>query len=265
MIPLIRREHVAGFYSRRPVWLVQNLGLDRIRQRSRADGGRRGAISTPAPRKRARDPSTRKLLGDLAAAERKHEAKAEALEAGHSAPARAQRRRRKGAPAIRADLGAAGPRRTDGRIGLDTGADFRHRVRDAQHLDHLHRRPRGRRSAPASRWASPKPRTTTACISGRGSPLKRGLASGVMTDVGGLGHALPYLIPHFWTATAIAGIVVFIELWVIAWIQNRYGDAVLARGIPGGGRRLAGSGGRHPDRRKLTRQAASIRLIHQSI
>ena len=38
-------------------------------------------------------------------------------------------------------------------------------------------------------------------ISGRGSPVKRGLASGIMTAVGGLGHALPYLIPHFWTAT----------------------------------------------------------------
>src|SRR3954469_1104359 len=24
-IPLIRREHVAGFYHRRPVWLVENL------------------------------------------------------------------------------------------------------------------------------------------------------------------------------------------------------------------------------------------------
>jgi hypothetical protein len=36
VIPLIRREHVAGFYSRRPVWLVQNLGLDRIRRSARA-------------------------------------------------------------------------------------------------------------------------------------------------------------------------------------------------------------------------------------
>ena len=31
VIPLIRREHVAGYYSRRPVWLVQNLSLERIR------------------------------------------------------------------------------------------------------------------------------------------------------------------------------------------------------------------------------------------
>ena len=41
-----------------------------------------------------------------------------------------------------------------------------------------------------------------------------------MTTAGGLGHALPYLIPDFWTATTIAGIVVFIELWLIAWIQK---------------------------------------------
>ena len=61
-------------------------------------------------------------------------------------------------------------------------------------------------------------------ISGRGSPLKRGIASGVMTALGGLGHALPYLIPHFWTATTIAFVVVFFELWAIAWVQNRYMD-----------------------------------------
>jgi VIT1/CCC1 family predicted Fe2+/Mn2+ transporter len=66
-------------------------------------------------------------------------------------------------------------------------------------------------------------------ISGRGSPVKRGLASGIMTTIGGLGHALPYLIPHFWTATTIAGIVVFIELWAIAWIQNRYMETPFLR------------------------------------
>ena len=59
-------------------------------------------------------------------------------------------------------------------------------------------------------------------LSGRGSPVKRGIASGVMTTLGGLGHALPYLIADFWTATIIAMIVVFIELWAIVWIQNRF-------------------------------------------
>ena len=50
-----------------------------------------------------------------------------------------------------------------------------------------------------------------------------------MTAVGGLGHALPYLIPHFWTATIIAWIVVFFELWAIAWIQKRYMETPFLR------------------------------------
>src|SRR5690606_22099563 len=68
-------------------------------------------------------------------------------------------------------------------------------------------------------------------ISGRGSPVKRGFASGIMTTIGGLGHALPYLIPHFWTATVIAAIVVFIELWAIAFIQNRYMETPFMRAV----------------------------------
>jgi len=43
-----------------------------------------------------------------------------------------------------------------------------------------------------------------------------------MTTLGGLGHALPYLIPEFWTATALAVAVVFVELWAIAWIKRRF-------------------------------------------
>ena len=31
-IPVIRREHVAGYYSRRPAWMMQNLSLDTIRR-----------------------------------------------------------------------------------------------------------------------------------------------------------------------------------------------------------------------------------------
>ncbi len=48
-----------------------------------------------------------------------------------------------------------------------------------------------------------------------------------MTTLGGLGHALPYLIPDFWTATTIAGAVVLVELAVIAWVRNRYMDTPL--------------------------------------
>lgn len=59
-------------------------------------------------------------------------------------------------------------------------------------------------------------------LSGRGSPLKRGLASGIMTTLGGLGHTLPYLIHSFYLATVIAFIIVFFELGAIVWIQNKY-------------------------------------------
>jgi len=59
-------------------------------------------------------------------------------------------------------------------------------------------------------------------LSGRGSPIKRGLASGIMTTIGGLGHALPYLISDFKTATTVAIALVFVELWAITWIQHRY-------------------------------------------
>jgi VIT1/CCC1 family predicted Fe2+/Mn2+ transporter len=50
-----------------------------------------------------------------------------------------------------------------------------------------------------------------------------------MTTLGGLGHALPYLIPDVWTATVLAMAVVFVELWAIAWIQNRYMDTPFVR------------------------------------
>lgn len=59
-------------------------------------------------------------------------------------------------------------------------------------------------------------------LSGRGTPYLRGLVCGLMTIAGGIGHTLPYLIRDFWTATAVAGVVVVIELLVIAWIQWRY-------------------------------------------
>jgi VIT1/CCC1 family predicted Fe2+/Mn2+ transporter len=59
-------------------------------------------------------------------------------------------------------------------------------------------------------------------ITGRGSPWVRGFACGLMTTVGGLGHTLPYLIPHFWTATAMAAAIVVVELAAIAWIRWKY-------------------------------------------
>jgi rubrerythrin len=59
-------------------------------------------------------------------------------------------------------------------------------------------------------------------LSGRGKPLLRGIVCGGMTFLGGIGHALPFLIPSFWTATTLATFVVLVELMVIAWIRKRY-------------------------------------------
>ncbi|MET3589856.1 VIT1/CCC1 family predicted Fe2+/Mn2+ transporter [Bartonella silvatica] len=59
-------------------------------------------------------------------------------------------------------------------------------------------------------------------LSGRGSPLKRGLSSGIMTALGGLGHTLPYLIHSFYIATVTAFIIVFFELLAIVWIQHKF-------------------------------------------
>ena len=61
-------------------------------------------------------------------------------------------------------------------------------------------------------------------LTGRGTPWLRGAVCGLMTMVGGLGHTLPYLIPHFWTATVISAIVVVIELGAISYIRYRYMD-----------------------------------------
>jgi hypothetical protein len=61
-------------------------------------------------------------------------------------------------------------------------------------------------------------------LTGRGTPWIRGTVCGLMTTVGGLGHTLPYLIPHFWWATSIAIAVVAVELWAIAWIRTHYMD-----------------------------------------
>jgi hypothetical protein len=80
-------------------------------------------------------------------------------------------------------------------------------------------------------------------ISGRGAPLLRGVVCGLMTFGGGIGHTLPYLIPSFFTATALACAVVVVELLTIAWIQWRFMStpplAAAAKVMLGGGLVLA--------------------------
>jgi rubrerythrin len=220
VIPLIRREHVSGYYARRPVWLVQNLGLERIRDEA-ATMEREARHFYEQAAARTTDAETRLLLGDLAAAEAGHESAAEELaerHLGEDARSAEERTRHRQFVLTWAQPGLAGL--MDGSVSTlapifaaafatgDTWSTF---------LVGLAASVGAGISMGFTEAAS-----DDGAISGRGSPLKRGIASGVMTAVGGLGHALPYLIPHFWTATTVAMVVVFCELWAIAWIQNRY-------------------------------------------
>jgi hypothetical protein len=57
---------------------------------------------------------------------------------------------------------------------------------------------------------------------GRGSAVVRGSITGGMTTLGGIFHTLPFLIGNVHRALLVAGIVVAIELFGIAWVRNRF-------------------------------------------
>jgi rubrerythrin len=227
VIPLIRREHVAGYYNRKPVWLMENLGIERIRAEAEAMEHDAEQFYMAAA-KRSTDAATRKLLGDLAAAEAGHQRTAEHLEAQHldeDSRTSEENNARRQFVLTWVQPGLAGL--MDGSVSTlapifatafatqDTWTTFLVGMA-------------------ASVGAGISMGFTEAAsddgqLSGRGSPYKRGFSAGIMTTLGGLGHALPYLIPDFWTATVIAFVVVFIELWAIAWIQNKYMDTPFFR------------------------------------
>lgn len=59
-------------------------------------------------------------------------------------------------------------------------------------------------------------------LTGRGSPLLRGMITGLMTFVGGFMHTLPFLLPGVQQALTLAYVVVGFELLAIAYIRYRY-------------------------------------------
>jgi len=59
-------------------------------------------------------------------------------------------------------------------------------------------------------------------LTGRGEAWVRGIACGLMTAIGGIGHTLPFLISDFRVAFVAAACVVVVELAAIAWIRHRY-------------------------------------------
>jgi erythrin-vacuolar iron transport family protein len=221
-IPLIRRQDVKGFVRHEPIWMVRPLGLDRVRKQAEAiEYETRQFYERSAAR--STDAGIRKLLGDLAAAEREHVSLAKKLGQEHltvGARTEEEEARRNmfvlqvvqpgllglmdGSVSTLAPLFAAAFATHDNwqtflvgmaaSVGAGISMGFAEAMSDDGEL------------------------------TGRGHPWLRGWITGLMTTLGGVGHTLPYLIPDFWTATTIAIIVVIIELWAIAWIRARYMD-----------------------------------------
>jgi VIT1/CCC1 family predicted Fe2+/Mn2+ transporter len=66
-------------------------------------------------------------------------------------------------------------------------------------------------------------------VSGRGNPWQRGLACGLMTFAGAIGHTLPFLFASFSVAMMLTPIIVAVELLAIAFIRYRYMQTPLVK------------------------------------
>jgi erythrin-vacuolar iron transport family protein len=220
-LPLIRRQDVKGFVARRPIWLNRTLGLDATRKFAEemeyetARFYRRAAQTT-------HDDAVRDLLRKLAAAEDKHEALAHAL--GEKITPQARRNEDQAARRMfvlqYVQPGLAGL--MDGSVStlapLFAAAFATHNTWSTFLV--------GLAAAIGAgiSMAFAEALSDDGSLTGRGAPVVRGAVTGTMTALGGLGHALPYLIPHFYIATYVAFAVVAVELAVIAWIRTHYMD-----------------------------------------
>ena len=220
-LPLIRRQDVKGFVARRPIWLNRTLSIEATRKFAEemeyetARFYRRAADT-------AGDDSVRHLLRQLAAAEDKHESLAHELGEKITPKARAA----EDSAARRVFVlqyvqpGLAGL--MDGSVStlapLFAAAFATHNTWSTFLV--------GLAAAIGAgiSMAFAEALSDDGSLTGRGAPVVRGAVTGVMTAIGGLGHALPYLIPHFYTATSLAFAVVVVELGIISWIRTRYMD-----------------------------------------
>ncbi|ODA67821.1 Rubrerythrin [Methyloligella halotolerans] len=221
-IPLIRRQDINGFVAHKPLWMVQSLGPERVRKQVEEMEFETRRFYERAMVKTT-DAATRKLLGDLAQAEQTHEALADKLGekiiSTSVEKAEAETRRRLFVLQV-VQPGLAGL--MDGSVSTlapifaaafatgDTWATFL--VGLAASL------------GAGISMGFAEALSDDGSLTGRGHPWMRGLITGLMTALGGLGHTLPFLIPHFWTAFAVACLVVVVELWAIAWVRARYMD-----------------------------------------
>jgi len=221
-IPLVRRQDVRGAVVRQPAWQVWQRGIDAVRRHARQMEVDASRFYTEAA-SRTTDASTRKLLGDLAAAEVEHQRAADTITA-------------KRLPGEKVDAEDDSARRRfilqivqPGLVGLMDGSVSTLAPVFAAAFATENSHDAFLVGIAASVGAGISMGFAEALaddgkLSGRGTPLLRGLVCGLMTIAGGIGHTLPYLIPAFWTATAVAAVVVLFELLAIAWIQWRYMD-----------------------------------------
>ncbi len=219
-MPHITRADVKGFLKRNPVWLLDGLRID-VARRQAEIMEMEAAEFYASSAERARDVDVRKLLGDLAEIEKKHESLAAKLGETHvsgdvKAEEEATKRRLLVLQVVQPGLAGL----IDGSVStlapIFAAAFATHNTWNTFLI-----------GMAASVGAGISMGLTEAmsddgAITGRGSAWLRGVVCGLMTTVGGLGHTLPYLIPDFWTATAVAGVIVLVELWAIAWIRWKY-------------------------------------------
>jgi erythrin-vacuolar iron transport family protein len=226
-ILLIRRHDVRGFIKHEPLWLMRPLGLDKVRKQAETKEFEARRFYERAMQ-RTSDAGIRKLLGDLAAAERSHISLAQKLGIEHLTPgavaAEEETRRRMFVLQI-VQPGLAGL--MDGSVStlapLFAAAFATHNTWQTFLV-----------GMAASVGAGVSMGFAEALsddgeLTGRGQPWLRGAITGVMTSIGGLGHTLPYLIGDFWIATSFSTVVVLIELWAIAWIRSHYMDTKFIR------------------------------------
>ncbi len=221
-IPLIRRQDVRGFVTREPVWLARPLGLDKIRKQASAMEVETRRFYERSAAK-AQDAGVRQLLDNLAQEERTHEVRAQELDEKALSPevkGQEQEAERRlfllqvvqpglvglmdGSVSTLAPVFAAAFSTRDGwdaflvgaaaSVGAGISMGFAEALSD------------------------------DGSLTGRGHPWLRGLITGLMTTVGGIGHTLPFLIPNFHLAMAVAVVVVVLELGAITWIRSRYMD-----------------------------------------
>ncbi len=228
-IPLLRRQDVSGFVRRDPLQSVRPWDVQRVRRQvalmeleTQRFYSRAAARST--------DADTRQLLGDLAEAERRHEVLASQFDPANQ-PENEKRAEAETARQLFV-LQVIQP----GLVGLMDGSVSTLAPLFAAAFATRSSWPTFLVGLAASVGAGismgfAEALSDDGSLTGRGHPYLRGLICGLMTLTGGIFHALPYLIPNFWTATVAAMTIVAVELFVIAWIRNRYLDSPFATSV----------------------------------